>query len=33
VFAANGHAAVNATWDIYQRIVEAYRNPDRVAAK
>lgn len=21
------------TWDIYQRIVEAYRNPDRTAAK
>ena len=33
VFAADEHAAVNATWGIYQRIVEAYRNPDRAAAK
>ena len=31
--AADGHASVNATWGIYQRNVEAYRNPDRVAAK
>lgn len=28
VSAADEHAAVNATWSIYQRIVEAYRNPD-----
>lgn len=33
VFAADEHAAVEATWGIYQRIVQAYRNPDRVAAK
>ena len=33
VFAADEHAAVEATWGIYQRIVEAYRNPDRAAAK
>ena len=33
VFTANEHAAVEATWGIYQRIVQAYRNPDRVAAK
>lgn len=24
---------MEATWGIYQRIVQAYRNPDRVAAK
>lgn len=33
VFAADEHAAVEATWGIYQRIVRAYRNPDRAAAK
>lgn len=33
VFAADEHAAVEATWGVYQRIVEAYRNPDRAAAK
>ena len=33
LFAADEHAAVNATRGIYQRIVEAYRNPDRLAAK
>lgn len=33
VFAADEHAAVHATWGIYQRIVEAYRNPNRAAAK
>lgn len=33
MFAADEHAAVNATRGIYQRIVEAYRNPDRLAAK
>jgi len=33
VFTADEHAAVEATWGIYQRIVEAYRNPDRAASK
>src|SRR5690606_9443811 len=33
VFAADEHAAVYATWGIYQRMLEAYRNPDRAAAK
>lgn len=33
VFAAEEHAAAEATWGIYQRIVQAYRNPDRVTAK
>lgn len=33
VFAADEHAAVEATWGVYQRNVEAYRNPDRAAAK
>ncbi len=33
VFTADEHAAVNATWGIYQPIVEAYRNPNRAAAK
>ncbi|MBA3622726.1 MAG: ISL3 family transposase [Euzebyales bacterium] len=33
VFAADGHAEVEATWGVYQGIVAAYRNPDRTAAK
>jgi transposase len=33
VFADDAHVQVEATWGIYQRIVAAYRNPDRVAAK
>ena len=33
VFATEAHVEVQATWGIYQRIVAAYRNPDRVAAK
>jgi transposase len=33
VFADERHVEVEATWGIYQRIVAAYRNPDRVAAK
>jgi transposase len=33
VFAADEHAAVEATWGTYQRIVSAYRHPDRRAGK
>jgi hypothetical protein len=33
VFAIDEHAEIDATWGIYQRIVAAYRNPDRTAAK
>jgi transposase len=33
VFAAEQHVQVEATWGIYQRIVAAYRNPDRAAGK
>ena len=33
VFADERHIEVEATWGIYQRIIAAYRNPDRVAAK
>jgi transposase len=33
VFADERHVEVEATWGIYQRIVAAYRNPDRAAAK
>ncbi|MEP6853096.1 MAG: ISL3 family transposase [bacterium] len=33
VFADDTHAEVHATWGIYQRIVAAYRNPDRNAGK
>ncbi len=33
VFADEAHVQVEATWGIYQRIVTAYRNPDRTAAK
>ena len=33
VFAADEHVAVEATWGIYQRIVTAYRHPDRRAGK
>jgi len=33
VFADEGHVEVEATWGIYQRIVAAYRNRDRAAAK
>jgi len=33
VFASEEHVEVEATWGIYQRIVAAYRNPDRAAAK
>jgi transposase len=33
VFADDKHVEVEATWGIYQRIVAAYRNPDRGTAK
>jgi transposase len=33
VFTLEQHVEVEATWGIYQRIVAAYRNPDRAAAK
>ena len=33
VFADDAHVEVQATWGIYQRIVAAYRDPDRAAAK
>jgi transposase len=33
VFADGRHVEVQATWGVYQRIIAAYRNPDRTAAK
>ena len=33
VFADDTHVEVEATWGIYQRIIAAYRHPDRAAAK
>ena len=33
VFTSDEHVEVEATWGIYQRVVQAYRNPDRIAAK
>jgi len=33
VFADQRHVEVEATWGTYQRIVAAYRDPDRAAAK
>ena len=33
VFADENHLQVEATWGIYQRIVTAYRHPDRAAGK
>ena len=33
VFADNTHVQIEATWGIYQRIVTAYRHPDRAAGK
>ncbi len=33
VFADERHVEVEATWGIYRRIVAAYRDPDRTAAK
>ena len=33
VFADERHVQVEATWGIYQRLIAAYRNPDRAAAK
>lgn len=33
IFTADEHAAVEATWGAYQRIVSAYRHPDRRVSK
>ena len=33
MFADENHVQVEATWGIYQRIVTAYRNPDRQVSK
>ncbi|TQM98149.1 transposase [Microbacterium lacticum] len=33
VFAVEEHVEVEATWGIYQRIVAAYREPDKKKAK
>lgn len=33
VFASDEHVEVEATWNVYQRIVAAYRHPDRAAGK
>lgn len=33
VFADERHIAMQVTWQMYQRIVAAYRNPDRASAK
>ncbi len=33
MFAVEAHVQVEATWGIYQRIVAAYRDPDRHAGK
>ena len=33
LFAAEEHVEVEATWGIYQRIVAAYREPDKKKAK
>lgn len=33
LFADDDHAAVEATWGVYQNIADAYRNPDRAAGR
>lgn len=33
VFAVDEHVEVEATWGIYQRVIAAYRHPDRVAGR
>ena len=33
VFARDQHVEVEATWGMYQRIVAAYRHPDRATGK
>jgi transposase len=33
LFAADEHVQVEATWGIYQRMIAAYRNPDRARAR
>ena len=33
LFAADGHAEVEATWGVYQAMIAAYREPDRAKGK
>ena len=33
LFGDDDHAAVEATWGVYQNLVDAYRNPDRAAGR
>src|SRR3954453_14347705 len=33
LFAADAHVAVEATWGIYQRMIAAYREPDRTKGR
>lgn len=33
LFAAEEHGQVHATWDIYQRMIAAYRHPDKKEGK
>ena len=33
LFTSDDHVEVEATWGIYQKMIAAYRNPDRVAAR
>jgi transposase len=33
LFANDDHVQIEATWGIYQRMINAYRNPDRVAGR
>lgn len=33
LFAGDAHVEVEATWSVYQRIVAAYRHPDRAHGK
>lgn len=33
LFANEGHAEVEATWGIYQRMIDAYRNPDKARGR
>ena len=33
MFADDDHVAVEATWGVYQNLVDAYRNPDRAAGR
>ncbi len=33
VFADDAHAVVEVTWSVYQNVIEAYQNKDRVLGK